>query len=464
MKLWTPHIPPLDPEFLPAFSWNQAFKDQVSSNKKARSVEIALIKSDDDISIFRTRILPKEPLYHSLNIRFTERLLKFLLWQRGAWKVIIKGAPECVPILKAIFSDVGERKFDSELLGEKVFGKSIEIVADEQTEQSFPEEREPESSFGNHFKGCRVGFDLGGSDRKCAALIDGEVIFSEEVAWNPYFQNDPSYHLDGILNSIKTASSKLPKVDAIGGSAAGIYIENEVKVASLFRGIDSSDFKTKIKSIFKDIAKKLGNPPMVVVNDGDVTALAGSKLYGKNGLLGISMGTSQAVGYVNTSGNLNNWLNELAFAPVDYRENAPVDEWSQDLGCGVQYFSQQAVARLFPKTKLSPQQIDTAPELLKLVQSFTKKGDSRVLPIYQSIGVYLAYALAHYSDFYELSQVLLLGRVLSGEGGQILLDTCKKALVDIHPNLASKVSIDTPNETFIRHGQAIAAAGLVPHQ
>ena len=40
--------------------------------------------------------------------------------------------------------------------------------------------------------------------------------------------------------------------------------------------------------------------------------------------------------------------NELAFVPVDYRANAPKDEWSGDRGCAVQYFSQQAVGRLLP--------------------------------------------------------------------------------------------------------------------
>ena len=57
---------------------------------------------------------------------------------------------------------------------------------------------------------------------KAAALIDGEVVFSEETRWDPYFQSDPSYHLAGVRESLRRAAAHLPRVDAIGGSAAGI--------------------------------------------------------------------------------------------------------------------------------------------------------------------------------------------------------------------------------------------------
>jgi hypothetical protein len=65
-------------------------------------------------------------------------------------------------------------------------------------------------------------------------------------------------------------------------------------------------------------------------------------------VLGISLGTSTAAGYVDATGSIRPWLNELAFAPVDYRVDGPPDEWSGDVGCGVQFFSQQGVARLAP--------------------------------------------------------------------------------------------------------------------
>ena len=90
--------------------------------------------------------------------------------------------------------------------------------------KNLPLERRSQVSLGRHLVGCRIGFDLGGSDRKVAAVIDGRVVWSEEIEWDPYHQPDPQYHWDGIMDSLQRAASHLPHVDAIGGSAAGVYV------------------------------------------------------------------------------------------------------------------------------------------------------------------------------------------------------------------------------------------------
>jgi predicted NBD/HSP70 family sugar kinase len=327
---------------------------------------------------------------------------------------------------------------------------------------SMPASSETAMPLGRHLDGCRIGFDLGGSDRKCAAVIDGAVVFTEEVAWNPYFQSDPQYHYDGINDSLKRAAAHLPRVDAIGGSAAGIYVNNEVRVASLFRGVAPSDFESRIRRIFFDLQREWGGIPLVVVNDGEVTALAGSMAMNQNRVLGISLGTSQAAGYVDGSGSIRPWLNELAFTPVDYRGDAPVDEWSQDRGCGVQFFSQQAVARLAPSAGIGfPPGLPFADRLIE-VQNLMKQGDRRARQIYETIGVCFGYALAHYADFYDLEHVLILGRVTSGDGGTVILEKARKVLATEFPALAQRLHLTTPDETQKRHGQAVAAASLPP--
>src|SRR5438034_2491772 len=171
------------------------------------------------------------------------------------------------------------------------------------------------------------------------------------------------------MDSLKRAAAHLPRVDAIGGSSAGVYVNNQVKVASLFRGVPEEAFKKGVKGLFLDLKRAWNNIAFEVVNDGEVTALAGAMALQKNGVLGIALGSSQAAGYVTPQGNITSWLNELAFAPVDYNPFAPVDEWSGDYGCGVQYFSQQAVGRLMSAAGI---QVDSAmplPEKLKHVQA-----------------------------------------------------------------------------------------------
>ena len=349
-------------------------------------------------------------------------------------------------------------KFDSHLIGERVYDRPIEVHACDAA--SLPPERANVQSLGRNLDGCRIGFDLGGSDRKVAAVQDGKVVFSEETVWDPYFHPDPQYHFDGIMDSIRKAAAHLPRVDAIGASAAGVYVNNRVKVASLFRGVAPDVFNARVKDLFLEVQRAWHGVPLEVANDGEVTALAGSMSLGVNGVLGIAMGTSQAVGYVTPSGNITTWLSELAFAPVDYNPAAACDEWSGDYGVGAQYFSQQAVGRLLPVPGIEADAALPLPEKLKLVQSLMKSGDYRARKIYETLGTYLGYALAHYADFYDFNHLLILGRVTSGAGGDVIIAGAKEVLQTEFPALAARIQFHVPNEQDKRHGQAVAAASL----
>jgi predicted NBD/HSP70 family sugar kinase len=313
---------------------------------------------------------------------------------------------------------------------------------------------------GRHWNGCRIGFDLGGSDRKVSAVIDGEPIFSKEVVWDPIPQPDPQYHLDQIQETLQRAAQHLPRVDGIGGSAAGIYVNNRVKVASLFRGVPAELFRRRVKDLFIELKQTWGGIPFEVVNDGEVTALAGSMAIGGNAVLGVALGTSTAGGYVTPEGNITSWLNELAFVPVDYQPKAAVDEWSGDYGCGAKYFSQQCVGRLVKEAGIEVPPRCPLPEVLKHVQAMMLQDDARARKIYQTVGTYLGYAVAHYADFYQFDHVLILGRVTSGPGGEIIVMGAREVLQTEFPELAERVALHLPGEKEKRHGQAIAAASL----
>jgi predicted NBD/HSP70 family sugar kinase len=450
-------MPALDPDFVPACLWNREYRLLVEAGAAPVDVAMALLRPDDSCSVHRTRILPPGA-DDTTTLRYLERMLKFLLWQRGASEVRIAGCDLMARYLAGIFAADGERQFDSDFFGERVYGRPFTVRACSM--DAVPEANERSVPLGRHLDGCRIGFDLGGSDRKCAAVIDGKVVFSEEVPWNPYFESDPAYHLQGIEESLRRAAAHLPRVDAIGGSAAGVYVNNEVRVASLFRGVPEAVFEARVRRLFFDLGKRWGGVPFVVVNDGEVTALAGSMSMNENAVLGIAMGTSEAVGYVTPEGNITPWLNELAFAPVDYSQGAPADEWSGDLGCGVQYFSQQAVARLAPLAGIELPPDMPFPERLVEVQALMDGGDPRAAEIYSTIGSYLAYAIAHYAEFYEIRKVLLLGRVTTGAGGSIIIGRTNEVLAAAFPELSERLDIVTPGERDKRHGQAVAAASL----
>ena len=454
-----PRIQPvLDPDFVPAILWNRAFEEWVEIDPQNRPVVLAVTRPDGTIFRHDIRILPHKGENIPLNLKYVERIIKLLLWMKGGSGIIIGGHPELAKAVSGVYMPEGARSFDCDIVGRRIFLEPMTVTSC--SLDVVPEEKIAATPLGGHLGGCRIGFDLGGSDRKCAAVVDGEVVHSEEVEWNPYFVSDPRYHFDGIMDSIRRAASQLPRVDAIGGSAAGVYVDGEPRVGSLFRGVSEENFEREIRPIFKKIRQEMNDVPFEIVNDGEVTALAASLIFDASSILGIAMGTSLAAGYCDGSGQITGQLNELAFVPVDYRDNAPEDEWSGDVGCGVQYFSQQAVARLAPAAGLEhPERIPSA-ERLADIQRLMERGDARAQQVYETIGVYLGYSVAWYAHWYEIDNLLALGRVTSGAGGEIIIEVAAQVLREEFPDLADRLQMKTPDEKFKRHGQAFAAASL----
>ncbi len=449
-------VPVLDPEFVPAALWNRAYRASVKEARGTR-LAIALQRGDGSVSVYRTAILPHQGANVEWNCRYAERLLKFLLWQKGGCRVIVGGEPGLASYLGAVYSPTGARAFDHQFMGERVYGRPLTVES--AAYDAVPGEQETAAPLGRHLDGCRIGFDLGASDRKCAAVVDGRAVWSDETPWNPAAQSDPRYHFDGIGDSLQRAAAHLPRVDAIGGSAAGVYVNNQVRVGSLYRSVPPPLFDSRIRSLFLELRTAWG-VPLEVVNDGEVTALAGSMALDDNAVLGVAMGSSLATGYVTPRGAITGWLNELAFVPVDYRRFAPLDEWSGDAGAGVQYFSQQAVARLLEPAGIQLPSEMPFPVKLEEVQQLASTGDGRALRIFETIGVWFGYTIAHFADFYEVRNLLVLGRVMTGVGGDLLLSTAQKVLAAEFPELAERIRYHIPGEQEKRHGQAIAAASL----
>lgn len=448
--------PALDPAFVPAALANRAFREAAHSSGSPLPVRIAIEQADGSVSHHASVILPEDHAGAAGNFLHVERLVKFLLWSRGGFRVYFDGPQVIGRQLQRHFVETPTGRFDAEMMGDRIYERPFEVVVT----PDLPAARSTVTRLGRHLDGCRIGFDLGGSDRKVAAVIDGQVVYSEETVWDPYPQADPQYHFEGIMDSLRKAAAHLPRVDAIGGSAAGDYVNNRVQVASLFRGVSRELFDQRVKDLFQEIRKAWSDVPLTVVNDGEVTALAGSMALNCGGVLGLAMGTSQATGFVNREGNITSWLNELAFAPVDYAPEAPRDEWSGDVGCGVQCFSQQAVGRLLEPAGIDLPGTLSLPEKLKAVQSLMAGGDERAHRIYETIGVYLGHSICHYAEFYEFDHVLVLGRVTSGEGGEAILTCARTVLQAEFPELAAQVQLHMPREQDRRHGQAIAAASL----
>lgn len=446
----------LDPQFQPLALICREMRE--ATKEDGQDLVIAIERNKGYVTTYKTRIFKDGTGHDEENFRFVERIAKALLWVAGGYKIIIAGSPVVGAKIKEAYTYEGLRAFDVNFM-ERVYETKFEVIVCDL--QDAPADKSAAAPIGRHLDGCRIGFDAGGSDRKVSAVVDGECVYSEEVVWFPKLQADPEYHYQGILDAMKTAASKMPRVDAIGVSSAGVYIDNRIMVASLFLKVSDEDFDKKVKNMYIDVAKELGeNIPIEVANDGDVTALAGAMDLDDNSVLGIAMGTSEAGGYVDPQGNITGWLNELAFVPVDFCEDAMVDEWSGDYGCGVKYFSQDAVIKLAPAAGIELDESLSPAEKLKVVQGLMKEGHEGAVAIYDTIGAYFGYAIAFYSEFYDIKHVLIMGRVTSGEGGVILLERAQEVLDKEFPELAAKVELHIPDENSRRVGQSVAAASL----
>lgn len=443
---------PLDPKFLPAVLFNRNYVREVRASGKGVPLVLGLERENGLVSRFETVV---HPTSDSNTLLYVERLVKFLFWSRGGWKLHFGGPVSIGESIRKTYSARGARKFDCKMM-ELAYGRNFEVTVT--NANLVPAAKEMQVAAGGHLKGCRIGFDLGASDYKVSAVIDGEAVFTEETPWNPKIQKSPEYHYHNISAALHRAAAHMPRVDAIGGSSAGIIVDNEIRVASLLRAIPKKLFP-QAAAVFKRVQEEWG-VPVVVMNDGDVTALAGALSLGESGMLGVAMGSSEAAGFMDKKGRILGWLNELAFAPVDYNPAAPADEWSGDSGVGALYFSQQAVNKLLPAAKIKLPAAMDLPERLVEVQNLMAKGDERAAKIYETIGVYLGYSIPHYNDFYDFAHMLILGRVTTGKGGDIVLSKAREVLAQEFPDVARDIAMHVPDEKTRRVGQAVAAASL----
>ena len=444
------HVPPLDQEFIPLLPFNRAFLAGAD-----KPLALAVEGADGQMAVCRT-FIHSAPEMAEANRYYVDRLVKTILWMKGGFRIYVSGDRDLYTYLKEAYSTGGERDFDRDFMS-NVFERPFEVLWADQV----PEAKDDPKAIGGHLEGCRIGFDAGGSDRKVSAVVDGKTVYSEEVVWFPKTNPDPDYHYQGIVAALKSAAEHMPRVDAVGVSSAGVFINNRTMRASLFLQVPEDVYNAKVKDIYiRAITDTFGDVPYAIINDGDVSALAGAMSLDDSSVMGIAMGTSEAVGYVDEAGRITGWLNELAFVPVDAQPDAMRDEWSGDIGCGVKYFSQDGVIKLAPRSGIQLDENASPAEKLKTVQKLMEEGSAAAAQVYESIGVYLGHTLAYYYDLYGCRHVLLLGRVMSGKGGDLILATAKKVLADEYPELEGKILPELPDEKFRRVGQSMAAASL----
>jgi len=441
--------PPLDPGFRPLAQGLREYRRALAGQRRRDPVVLGLARPAGGVARMELEVFPAGAGRDADNLRYLTWMLNGLLWSRGGSRALLAGPADLCARVAAEYGPGGPWRFERELMA-LAFGRPFEAAVVPAGE--VPDPVHAAQGVGGHLEGCRIGFDLGASDYKVAAVRDGTTVFSAELPWDPKVQTDPGYHRGHLEAGLKLAAAHLPRVDAIGGSSAGVIVDNEIRVASLFRAVPGDRFEAEVRPLFLDLRRAWG-VPLEVRNDGDVTALAGGLSLGRTGILGLALGSSLAAGYLDRAGRLTGWLNELAFAAVDAQPGAGVDDWSGQPGVGAAYFSQQALARLDgPDPDL--------PGRLRRLQARMDQGDPAAAARFETIGAGLGWTLPWYGEFYDLDEVLILGRVTSGAGGERLLAAARAVLAAEFPELAERITLSLPDERSRRVGQAVAAASL----
>lgn len=446
----------LDPDFRPLVLGLRAYRRALARFGASQPIRIGLEGEGGASDRLDLEVFPIGSGHEGDSLNYLRAMTDLLLWSRGGWRLSLAGPEGYCHSLAADFAAGGSRRFSATVMG-RAFDHPFEVRCVSMEE--IPETSLPERDLGGHWEGCRLGFDLGASDLKVAALREGEVVFQAEWPWEPATHGDPSYHARRLEDALMTAAGHLPRVDAIGGSTAGILVEGELRVSSLFRAVAPERYRERVHPFFQRLQANW-EVPWAVANDGDAAALAGARLLGRGGVLGLSIGTSLAAGYVSTSGQLRGWINELAFAPLDANPGALTDEWSGRPGTGGACLSQLTALKRAERGGMTFPEKLSRPERLERLMELASLRDPTAVAVFESLGNGLGYSIPLLCEFYDPWAVLILGRVVTGMAGEILVARAREILDTEFPELAARLHLELPGAALRRGAQAIAAASL----
>jgi hypothetical protein len=113
------------------------------------------------------------------NFTYLERMVKFLLWSRGGFRIYFSGPDSLGVALQKHYRETSTGRFDAAIMGDRIYERPFEVAIVRPEE--IPPPRANTTPAGRHFNNCRIGFILGGSDRS-GRRSDGKCVFSQEVA------------------------------------------------------------------------------------------------------------------------------------------------------------------------------------------------------------------------------------------------------------------------------------------
>lgn len=454
--------------FQPITDWNDRFL-KIAKNEATEEVFIAYYRDSVEAKNFRIRIPVDEKTWHERKvIKYLKTYVYNRAWAIGASRILVNCHSKLYEQIQTPFMATdGEyhhmasfmtKVYEQPFMIQWVPKEDIERMASTQvTAQQYSPK-----------KGARIGVDLGGSDIKVVALLDGELKYYQKRNWSPKTFTDAEQHLTVVSDMISTAQreSGLKTLDGIGISTAGVVVDSRIVISGLCMGLSEKHFREKITHMGEIIKKRFAGVDVDVAHDGDVAALWAYVEMNLGNVLGLALGTGLGAGFVDKNGHITGFLCEIGKSLIDMSDRAPEHIYYHTRGPALHYLSQNAAFRLATEKDIEVNHIKEPAEKLRYIQKLAEEGNSGAIELFEMIGYYLAVAVVEFYDYFGMEHVVLFGRVTTGIAGEILFSRAKQVLENKFNDFAGKIQLHLPtthkmNANISREfGQAIAAAYL----
>ena len=143
--------PVLDSSFRPAALANRIYRQRVKESGNGAPLVIGLTRADGTRSVYQTQVFPAGHPMAEANLPYVERLVKFLLWQKGGYRVKIGGPKEIGEYIRSTYSASGARAFDAAFMGETTYERPFEAAIMEADQVAPP--KETSMPIGRHLEG-----------------------------------------------------------------------------------------------------------------------------------------------------------------------------------------------------------------------------------------------------------------------------------------------------------------------
>lgn len=220
------------------------------------------------------------------------------LWAIGAERVVLDCDQDLFDKIASAFRPGGEFSHQVAMMSE-IYGCHFEIVRGDARDAAGGASGTTQQP-GRPKVGKHIGVDLGGSDAKVVALVDGELRHHEKRDWKPKSFREGRQAVSVVCDLVKNALAKsgIDSPDGVGISSAGIVVNDRIMASGIFGGLPAEEFQEWIVPMGERVSEAFGGVPIGVAHDGG---------HSRDTIIQLPRPSGSTMGvYAGTGGHLTN--------------------------------------------------------------------------------------------------------------------------------------------------------------